>query len=481
MDTLAVAELKLHEESCQIVAANSAPDFVSAHAPLGQVLLYTLDAWHSIARRGYHLQSGKTAPTILHMIVLAARRKDKSISLVNHLCCMEADFRIPQGLGDRFWYQIDRCVRFPNGEQEVDILYTQAICGFIKTMRIGLTFAQSLRGESEPAVTLCCSPPHPDLELLASPIPCANQPRSSFVISQGELHKYAGASITVADFMKGLADPNDLDDPDSVCLFGPPDSDMIGSLVKLTCRTVHSFFVPSETNWRALRRLVQYGSADLKSQIGKVLLGCSYINARCCVMVMKDLSFSGRDALFNGFETSLARWEAFSRLARQTLVPMACNGIVHTDIRFDPATLRIHNVIPVTNEAGKPSEMCLVDFESLVEYKSAKMEMQQYAISLAHVKETQIHMFLFWQLVWVALGFQLERFRSCMLCEARALVKLLFSEDARMQPVRKLFGQRTLKGLRANWESLHNIRNAASEEFAGEIGETLSILGVIFQ
>jgi hypothetical protein len=481
IDIMTVAQLALQSDACQEFVAGSRPNFASAHAPLGQALVYARYAWYSMARRGYCTESGNAMPVTLPAFVLAARQNDDSSPHAHRLCGVGASLCIPQQLGGPFRYQIDQCVRFPAQQKDADALYTQAICGFVKTMRIGLTFAQNLQGESKPAVSLCCSPPHSDLQLMASPIPCANQPSSSFRIFQGELYRYTGEETSVGDWIRGLQ-PRKSAFLHDVFLFGSSESTMSGIIVKVTCKTVHCSLVASRDNLYALCELDRYGNEDLKSQIGKVLLGCRYLGDRCGVMVMKDLSPSGEDPPFDGFENPHARWEAFSRLVKNILFPMACVGVVHTDIRFDPANGRICNVLPTRNENGTPCELSPIDFESLAIYADVPGNMQKYAISIGHLDNFSepAHMFLFWQIVWVAYGFWTESEGAATLQEAYFLVKCLFSKDERFVRFEQKFRQRQFAQLKAAYESLRGIETTLSAVCENGIVETLRILGLLF-
>jgi hypothetical protein len=134
--------------------------------------------------------------------------------------------------------------------------------------------------------------------------------------------------------------------------------------------------------------------------------------------VMKDLSHVGKESddmlsphpkssagsTLSGFDTPLLRWEAFSKLVRSVLLPMADVGVVHADIRLDPMEWSLCNMI-VDERAHPSGEFRLIDLESLVVFRYARSRgvSQEYAISINHFGDSSsAHEFVFWQILWVA-------------------------------------------------------------------------------
>jgi hypothetical protein len=60
-DMTAVVELKMEETSCLSFDVNKSgeitePDFVRFHGPMGQAMIYSMDVWHCLARRGLRVK-----------------------------------------------------------------------------------------------------------------------------------------------------------------------------------------------------------------------------------------------------------------------------------------------------------------------------------------------------------------------------------------------------------------------------------------
>jgi hypothetical protein len=257
-------------------------------------------------------------------------------------------------------------------------------------------------------VGLCCSPPRDDLVLVASPIPLAATTRSEGVpelrITQGELYQFRDATVNVESWIKGIA-------PKKFVIFDGSRSYSMATLVKVSCGSVHGALVPATFNWLALMKVASSGTPTLKDTLSKVLLACAFVNGRCMVTVMNMVSrlvdesqrSSSAVHLTGSFHTPLLRWEAFRRMAKNTLLPLAELGVVHNDIRYDPEMLCFSNIIVDTNE-----EFRMIDFESLVmlddenDDESPDPPMQEYAISLRQCFFKSAYEFVFWQVLWVA-------------------------------------------------------------------------------
>jgi hypothetical protein len=309
-------------------------------------------------------------------------------------------------------YKIERCIPFPpQNADEADVLYGQALAVFIKTLRIGLTNAKSLqdkKDKNEFATSLCCSPPREGLRIISSPIPHARP--TELKISQGELFAFDGVDGSVEEWIKKLwkdgteenEDEEDEDEKDDeedekkeetgVLLFDGSFAAGDDCIVKISCISVHKYLVSAGDSWAALTRIKEKGSARLRSEISKVLLACTYFSTGCLVTVMKNLGVSNEPL----------EWAAFSKLARSVLLPMAKAGVVHTDIRFDPAKGRFVNLMVDQNDQSR--ELRLIDFESLVILGDADGEQitQDYAISVPSLVGMSAYGFVHWQVLWVA-------------------------------------------------------------------------------
>jgi hypothetical protein len=153
-------------------------------------------------------------------------------------------------------------------------------------------------------------------------------------------------------------------------------------------------------NWAALDRIGHKGSDILKGALTNVLLACAFANCLCLVTVMRMVSRINNAVASRGaFDTRLRCWKAFERLVRSTLLPMADIGVVHNDIRFNPGTLCLSNIILDNSE-----EFRMIDFESLVILSNASSDLplQDYAISLRHRRFRSAHEFVLWQALWAA-------------------------------------------------------------------------------
>jgi hypothetical protein len=397
IDTVAVVELKVQNKSCETLEAKSIPSLKDRHAPLSQALFYTMDSWHCVARRGAVSGTRDIGGTFaaLPVVVLAAKKEGET-ELPNRLCCMQASLKIPEHLGGMFRCEIERCIKFPSDGKELKNSYMQAISVFVRTMCFGLRVALEMQNKSSPT-TLCCFPSPPNLSLVACPVPSANDVDTRFKITQGELHAVTGKSVELGPWIRGLKG--------SFAFFTDDASTMDDCIVKVSCKTVHDYFVFPGDSWDAISHLSHYGSHSLKAEMAKVLLAGAK-KGPCIALAMKDLSKSqGTSSKQKKFGTRFERWQAFSRLVQKVLLPMADENVVHTDVRFSPKDWKICNVLSFWDVTLNSREFALIDFESLVVYNEGGDEKQEYAISLGHLGSSgTAYLFLFWQVLWVAYG-----------------------------------------------------------------------------
>jgi hypothetical protein len=402
-------------------------DLKTAHVPMAQSLLNGTDVWHSLARRGY--KADPQGPLSVSAVVLAARKAAKEgENREKYLCCMEAYLVIPNKLGGRFFYRINRWVTVrPESDDKRDDAKAcpEALAVFIKTLRIGLTRAKALL-EDKGAVSLCCSPPRDDLVLLASPIPLAAitqaEEAPDLTVTRGELYQFRDTTVNVEDWIKGLEKNN-------VLVFDGARASSVGSLVNVSCGSVHGALAPARDNWAALERIGLRGTGELKLALANVLLACAFVNGLCIVTVMKMVSHldnSQRNSSVvcapSVFDTPLLRWEAFKRLTISTLLPMADVGVVHNDIRYDPEKLCFCNII-----ADSKAEFRLIDFESLVILSngSSDLPLQKYAISLRLLRFGSAHEFVLWQVLWVSYVWYPRKDSDVTLTAVKFVLRLL--------------------------------------------------------
>jgi hypothetical protein len=394
-DATATVGLKLGNASCKDYDRGY-PLWTSDHAPLARAVCHALTTFHSLARRGCVVR--EEAPGVALSVSLLSGRKKDETGWDDRLCCLEASLEIPEYLGGQFQCRIDRCVRFPpeNSAKEEEAAFTQALAVFVKTLRIGLTNAKILianKDNGTMAVSLCCLKPVKDLQLIASPIPLAKRSTHGITITQGELYRFQRDPGSVEGWIRAI-------EKKLVVFFGNPPTDWKTLLVKLSCKTVHNSLVFPLDSWRALERIQSKGTEDLKAELHKTVLACAFPSRECIVTVMKTLSAASLPSVFG---TTLLLWEAFSKLVKRVLLPMASIGVVHTDIRLDPHKQCVCNILADT-EAGQPSELRVIDFESLVILDEMRGHlMQDYAISLGHVRYSSSPVeFVFWQVLWMA-------------------------------------------------------------------------------
>jgi hypothetical protein len=453
-EATAAVELKLSNTSCMnYTQRKKHPDLKKRHGALGQALMYILDVWNCLARRGWSVDTLATA-------VLAARRKGDN-AYTDFLCCMEGLLVIPLNIGGLFGYRVGRCVTFPLNEavDKANSSYKEAIAIYIKTMRIGLERAFDVRermNENKVAVSLCCSQLRGDLQLLASPIPHA-RPASEMTISQGELYRLGNISGSIEEWLKELDEK-----PTNIRIFCKstddiPFTERARYVVKLSCNTVHPSLVHPSDSWIALEVVETLGPPELVNEISKSLVAAAFVARRCLVVVMKDLSqpdgtnWAVSPALFDSRLHLL--WNAFAALVINVLIPLASLDIIHNDIRFNPTSLSVYNILGV-KDSGR-TELRLIDFESLRVCGSGNYTVgtQDFAISgdlfeggdaVAKVALK----FLFWQVLYAAFAWSPTR-RGNLVMAATFVESFFTSEDDDFVSFRKKVGDTDLAVIHA--------------------------------
>jgi hypothetical protein len=208
-------------------------------------------------------------------------------------------------------------------------------------------------------------------------------------------------SVSVEDWIR------DIEKQDFIVFDGSP-VDGADCIIKVCSETVHNSLVLPMDNWSALEEIKRMATPQLKAELGKTVLACAFASRRCTVTLMKMLSSWDNEPQRNScapstFASPLLCWEAFIKLVRSVLLPLANIDVVHTDIRFDPRKKCFCNIV-VDAEASQPREFRLIDFESLVILRQMdRIELQDYAISLGHFRgHCSPHEFVFWQVLWMA-------------------------------------------------------------------------------
>lgn len=512
MNATAVVELKIGDTSCKEYDFVGEPKLSSDHAALAQAIFYNMEVWHCFAREGYEPEQP------FPVLVVAAKKEDEASH--DRLCCLLASLHIPNILGERFRYQVNRCIKFPQTDDEANELYRQALSVFIETLCTGLEHAvKLLRSKNQDPVTLCCSPPHPDLRLIASPIPEANS--SVWKISQGELHKVKTKG-TIRSWMQkhfGGIKWRSL-------VFADENMAVEQCIIKISFKAVHNWLIPCERCWRCLETISAVD--ELKAAVAKVLRVCLYnASTGCLIIVMRDLTLysdsspivasntindpsSRQPGISNAVNLepiplaaneyrnrgsaleqlmplllptptrsigSLpARFEALQRMIANVLLPMARIDVIHTDIRYVSVSREFQNLL-CFNDNGH-MEMMVVDFESLSEYQGGTdFKNQPYAISVGHLDQcATAFLYLFWQVLWVA-------YVWCPMTTAVAMavefVELFSSADDRLMGFKEWVGVEGMKQLETIWKNLES-RNAESPRDLAlnekDIEDTLNIL-----
>jgi hypothetical protein len=400
--------------------------------------MFTLDMWRCLARLGVSVNYLATA-------VVAARKKD-DLHYAERLRCMEGGLVIPNRLGGEFGYSVGRYIRFSSEELEDEASCKEAIAIYIKTMRMGLKNAVAVQANisnNAGPISLCCCPPRRDLQLLASPIPHA-QRSSGMRINQGELYKFDPSPFRLIPWLKDLERK-----PNHVVVFDWMQLGMRPYTVKVSCPTVHSTFVNPGKFWVALTTIHSKGSWMLKYEISRTLAACAYVNRRCVVTVMTNLSRADGTNLIVSpalLDSRLHLWNAFATLVKNVLIPMASLDIIHTDIRFDPNSLCVYNILGTRNWWGG-TELWLIDFESLLDCTThtRRTEPQDYAISMTHFfvdPRDLAWSFLFWQVLWAAYVWSPTRCEP--LCNAWTFVQTFLLHKESFQPFKAAIGTANL-------------------------------------
>jgi hypothetical protein len=385
-DVTAFVELKLSGSSCSEYNPFGKPglkrkDFglqlSSSHGPIAQALMYTMDVWLCLARRGLAIQS-------LPVVVLAARKFPTRTK--EKLCCMQGSLHIPDGLGHRFSFQVDRCLEFSRRNDEL------AITIYLTTLTTGLNHARAINQRNRGPVTLCRTKPIAGLQLLSSPIPDARQ-ETDMVIGQGELYRATGPSASINRWISWFSD--------YVC-FAAAGRKMEGCLVKISHKTVHNSFVSVQNCWLALK--------DLASTDGvhNVLLACTLQHGMCLVTVMEALSPTFHPVSLSTFPDRNLLWTAFLDLAENVLLPLADRDIVYTDIRCVCGNQSSYHIFNILGRLENGSiELRLIDYESLCKFQLHDSDLnglQADAVSVKHFHfaSRSAHVFLCYQVLWMA-------------------------------------------------------------------------------
>jgi hypothetical protein len=442
-DVTACVELKHSGSSCSEYKLSASPGpkpewfglrLSSSHGPIAQALMYTMDVWHCLARRGLAIQS-------LPVVVLAGRKSptpDKE-----KLCCMKGSLHIPDGIGHRFSFQVDRCLEFSRRNDEV------AIAIYLTTLTTGLNHAQAINQRNRGPVTLCCTKPITGLQLLSSPIPDAQQ-ETDMVIGQGELYRATGPSASISRWISWFSD--------NVC-FAAAGRKMEGCLVKISHKTVHNSFVPVQNCWLALK--------DLASTDGvhKVLLACALQHGMCLVTAMEDLSPTFHPVSLSTFPDRNLLWTAFLDLAENVLLPLADRDIVHTDIRCVRGNQSSYHIFNILGRLENGSiELRLIDYESLCKFQSHDSDLnglQADAVSVDHFHFAtwSAHVFLCYQVLWMAYVLHENPDQTSHAVHAGTVVRDLLSGTSReLRDFRRFLGPRVpaLKERMGNLNALTN-------------------------
>jgi hypothetical protein len=510
-DVTAAVELKHIYTSCADHDGRHKLDLRNAHGPIGQALMYTVDTWHCLRRRGQRAQ-------LLPVAVLAGRVTKQTRS--EKLCCMQAHLKIPEFLGMPFVLQVDRCIPFLKGKESVQN-DKQAIAVYLDTMTTGLfhahDIAKRLSDSIDLPLSLCCYAPMQHLELLASPIPGAASVEE-FEINQGELFRCVDSDVLVKQWVAELGSWSRQNVVDSYC-FVDASCSMGNCLVKISFRTVHSTLIPVEECYGALSLLARHvESGDLaerneggdvaeqkeggglaeqneggdhRSKTCGALLAYALISKRCLVTVMEDLSSS-----FGAIHLTVAQerpwyWRAFCRLVQEVFIPLADINIVHADIRCVPTSsttgkCRVYNIL--VSGVGRETELRLIDYDSLVLVTSLETAKLTYAVSpscLRSITDQSSVEFLFWQVLWMAYVWSpasddcLDVDLFCkMLFRSDAVSEMSDSEYSAMNSFKTWIGESRLGSLKQSLQD--TTRQNISSPCRKAIGDILAILAEVF-
>jgi hypothetical protein len=462
-DMTATVELKLESSSCACFTRDGNtlknPKLATAHGPMGQAIMYSMDMWHCLARRGVTVES-------LPVVVLA--RKTGAEPKRIKICCLEAHVQVPKYCGTPFKYSIDRIVSFDGttgltkaeAMSDIESRDKRAIAIYIRTMRIGLENADKIRKNRKmvnpvPPVSLCCRNLLRGVscaKLIASPIPCEEyQWITGLKISQGELFHLSSPTKTMFSGLGKFhwfvaSEERDV----------PLTNDCI---VKVSCASVHNYYVhPSECK-DALNNLFYEGSTKLKEKISEVLLGYCY-TGKTVISVMKDLRTGDKPFKLLELRSFRGRkryklWKAFRRLVKSLLLPMADANVIHLDIRSSSEFT--YNILVYEDVNEVDCKLQLIDFDSVVLYSDANSvddEGQSNAIWWNKVAElvsadeeghdgdidsnsvvvegVSAYQYLFWQVLWIAYRWHQhmsEELTTDLDVNANNFVSFLFQDD----------------------------------------------------
>jgi hypothetical protein len=242
------------------------------------------------------------------------------------------------------------------------------------------------------------------VKFIASPIPGAEILANGWSIHQGEL--FSCDSVTFSG---------------NALLFSGA-SQARNVLIKVSSAPFHDALVPIDACSFALQRICLSQDANLKREIGKVLIAAGADSRGTLVTVMQDLSQSlypeshpSSASARAGFkvlnhraildsEKVCALWDAFQNLVEKVLLPMANCGVIHMDIR--PGWEKTYNVLH--RESDVRMELQLIDFESLtVPFKgSVRNDPAICCGDVAVLGELSSHSYLWWQILWMAFLWQ---------------------------------------------------------------------------
>jgi hypothetical protein len=333
----------------------------------------------------------------------------------------------------KFTYSIDRIVSF-NGSaglsseetlSESESRDKRAVAIYIKTMRFGLenafiVMSHRCHENSVPftPVSLCCQYVLRNgtfEQLVASPIPCEeHQRKPGLKISQGELFYLKQPTKQIfSDFGRILwffNSKNDDDDDQAVLTSN--------CLVKVSCLSVHSFFVHPMKCDKALTQLYIKCMSDdtLKQTLSKVLLGyCFTDSTNCLISIMNDLQ--NGDKVFKKLEHQkfyqqgkLSKlWDGFCDLVNLLLLPMADVNVIHLDIRSTNNCT--YNIL--VHDGESRMELSLIDFDSIVPATAADdvdkkgdngaiWYNQLVREHIPVVEKVPAYYYLYWQILWIA-------------------------------------------------------------------------------
>lgn len=503
-DLTAVVELKLESESCLGFAVDKTatiepPNFTSGHGPMGQAMIYSLDMWHCLARRGVSVKS-------IPVVVLAGKSETAKSS---RLCCLEAQINVPDFCGNAFIYSVERIVPFDEtsgilpGNQTADASVVRAsknsrdkraLAIYIRTMRIGLERAIEVSKKRSSSnylspVSLCCRSllmGTADAMLVASPIPRENHLIEQVMkIHQGELFQLSRPTKSSFSGIKRILWFVDL-------TVKQDDAELTDScLVKVSCLSVHKTYVPLYLCDKALS-LLHGACHKLKEVISKVLLGYSSTNDISLVLIMNDLRkdnftvLNHKNVRFAGKLPEL--WKAFCYLVKSLLLPMAMEDVIHVDIR---STFNDTYNILCRYHPSHEIELCLIDFDSLILFSSldkADLVRQDTAVFWKDIKGTVVngtnwesaYRYLFWQIIWLAYTWYPAPSSSVTLGSeqeepnAHVFVHFLFADD-RFVDFKNWLGHGNVAALRqlmaeeTKGSTIEDVLNILENVFTGSI------------